>query len=116
MPHDSTAQAARERAPSDGTELMTGFPPAPEAQVTLANCQDPPYSRWAFRHMRELIPSHPIPAAGPAGGIGGVVPPGASRAGPAGGIGGVVPPGASRAGPAGGIGGVVPPGASRAGP
>src|SRR5438270_671067 len=64
MPHDSTAQAARERA--DG--LMTGFPPAPEAQVTLANWQDPPYSRWAFRHMRELIPSHPIPAAGPAGG------------------------------------------------
>ena len=58
MPHDSTAQAARERA--DG--LMTGFPPAPEAQVTLANWQDPPYSRWAFRHMRELIPSHPIPA------------------------------------------------------
>jgi CubicO group peptidase (beta-lactamase class C family) len=41
---------------------MTGFPPAPEAQVTLANWQDPPYSRWAFRHMRELIPSHPIPA------------------------------------------------------
>src|SRR6478672_10276726 len=63
MPHDSTAQAARERA--DG--LMTGFPPAPEAQVTLANWQDPPYSRWAFRHMRELIPSHPIPAADSAG-------------------------------------------------
>ncbi len=63
MPHDSTAHAARERA--DG--LMTGFPPAPQAQVTLANWQDPPYSRWAFRHMRELIPSHPIPA-GPARG------------------------------------------------
>src|SRR5436309_1581439 len=62
MPHDSTAQAARERA--DG--LMTGFPPAPEARVTLANWQDPPYSRWAFRHMRELIPSQPIPAGSPA--------------------------------------------------
>src|SRR5438876_7634958 len=58
MPHDSTAQAAPERA--DG--LMTGFPPAPEAQVTLANWQDPPFNRWAFRHMRELIPSQPIPA------------------------------------------------------
>ena len=70
MPHDSTARAgARERATSDGTGLMTGFPPAPEAQVTLANWQDPPYSRWAFRHMRELIPSHPIPAGpdGPGG-------------------------------------------------
>ena len=41
---------------------MTGFPPAPDARVTLANWQDPPYSRWAFRHMRELIPSQPIPA------------------------------------------------------
>jgi hypothetical protein len=66
MSHDSTARAgARERAPSDGTGLMTGFPPALEAQVTLANWQDPPYSRWAFRHMRELIPSHPIPAVSP---------------------------------------------------
>ena len=36
--------------------------PAPESQVTLANWQDPPFNRWAFRHMRELIPSHPIPA------------------------------------------------------
>jgi CubicO group peptidase (beta-lactamase class C family) len=82
MIHENTTQAAaRERAPSDGTGLMAGFPPAPEAQVTLANWQDPPYSRWAFRHMRELIPSQPIPA-GFAGGLGGVVPPGDSRAGP----------------------------------
>ena len=67
MPHDSTARAvARERGPSDATGLMTGFPPAREAQVTLANWQDPPYSRWAFRHMRELIPSQPIPAGSPA--------------------------------------------------
>ena len=59
MPHDSTAQAAaRERA--DG--LMTGFPPASDARVTLANWQDPPFNRWAFRHMREIIPSQPIPA------------------------------------------------------
>jgi CubicO group peptidase (beta-lactamase class C family) len=48
------------------TQLMAGFPPAPEAQVTLANWQDPPFHRWAFRHMRELIPSHPIPAGQPA--------------------------------------------------
>src|SRR5580698_4831054 len=47
-------------------ELMTGFPPAPEAQVTLANWQDPPFNRWAFQHVRELIPSHPIPAGPPA--------------------------------------------------
>jgi CubicO group peptidase (beta-lactamase class C family) len=42
--------------------LMTGFPPAPDARVTLDNWQDPPFNRWAFRHMRELIPSQPIPA------------------------------------------------------
>jgi CubicO group peptidase (beta-lactamase class C family) len=48
-------------------DLMTGFPPVPEAQVTLANWQDPPFNRWAFRHMRELIPSQPIPAAGSSG-------------------------------------------------
>ena len=49
-------------SPDGAAELMTGFPPAPESQVTLANWQDPPFHRWAFRHMRELIPSHPIPA------------------------------------------------------
>ena len=70
MPHDSTAQAARERA--DG--LMTGFPPAPEAQVTLANWQDPPFNRWAFRHMRELIPSQPIPAGSAGDGGAGALP------------------------------------------
>jgi CubicO group peptidase (beta-lactamase class C family) len=48
--------------------LMTGFPPAPQTQVTLTNWQDPPFNRWAFRHMRELIPSQLIPAGngGPA--------------------------------------------------
>ena len=63
MTHEGAAPAAsRDRAP----ELMTGFPSAPEAQVTLANWQDPPFNRWAFRHMRELIPSQLI-AAGPGG-------------------------------------------------
>ncbi len=59
MIDEGAAEAAsRESAP----ELMTGFPPAPESQVTLANWQDPPFNRWAFRHMREIIPSQPIPA------------------------------------------------------
>jgi len=53
---------------------MTGFPPTPDARVTLANWQDPPFSRWAFRHMRELIPSQAIPASGEP-----VALPGASR-------------------------------------
>ena len=38
--------------------LMTGPPPfPPESAVTLANWQDPPFNRWAFQHVRELIPS-----------------------------------------------------------
>ena len=36
--------------------LMTGAPPLPaDASVTLANWQDPPFNRWAFQHVRELI-------------------------------------------------------------
>jgi len=57
-PDSARAGAAR--------ELMAGFPPAPADRVTLANWQDPPFNRWAFRHVRELIPSHPIPAGRPA--------------------------------------------------
>ena len=41
---------------------MVGFPPAEDSLVTLANWQDPPNVRWAFRHMREIIPTQPIPA------------------------------------------------------
>ena len=40
--------------------LMSGFPPAEASQVTLANWQDPPFNRWAFQHLREVIPTHRI--------------------------------------------------------
>jgi len=36
---------------------MHGFPPPIEAQVTLANWQQTPFNRWAFQHVRELVPS-----------------------------------------------------------
>ena len=37
---------------------MAGAPPFPaERLVTLANWQDPPFNRWAFQHVRELIPT-----------------------------------------------------------
>ncbi|HTO72871.1 MAG TPA: serine hydrolase domain-containing protein [Gemmatimonadales bacterium] len=42
------------------TRLMDAFPPAPEAQVTLANWRTAPYNRWAFHHVRELIPTAEI--------------------------------------------------------
>jgi CubicO group peptidase (beta-lactamase class C family) len=43
-------------APSLG--LMAGPPPIPEERrVTLANWQDPPFNRWGFTHIRDLIPT-----------------------------------------------------------
>lgn len=47
--------------------LMAGFPPDQASLVTLANWQDPPYNRWAFQHLREVIPTHRIArGSGPA--------------------------------------------------
>jgi CubicO group peptidase (beta-lactamase class C family) len=43
-------------------DRMTGFPPSDETLVDLAGWQDPPNVRWAFRHMRELMPTQAIPA------------------------------------------------------
>ena len=37
--------------------LMQGAPPGGDALVTLANWQDPPFNRWGFQHVRELIPT-----------------------------------------------------------
>jgi CubicO group peptidase (beta-lactamase class C family) len=45
------------------TTLMHGFPPSPEAQVTLGNWRQPPWLRWAFQHVREIVPSADIPNA-----------------------------------------------------
>ena len=42
------------------TRLMHGFPPSADGQVTLANWRQTPFSRWAFHHMRELVPSAEI--------------------------------------------------------
>ena len=41
---------------------MVGFPPRAETRVTLANWQEPGSVRWAFQHMREIIPTQPIPS------------------------------------------------------
>jgi CubicO group peptidase (beta-lactamase class C family) len=38
--------------------MMPGVPPFPaQSLVTLANWQEPPFNRWAFQHVRELIPT-----------------------------------------------------------
>jgi len=37
---------------------MAGVPPFPPGSLaTLANWQDPPFNRWAFQHIRELMPT-----------------------------------------------------------
>ena len=43
--------------------LMSGFPPAQADLVTLANWRTAPYSKWAFQHVREIVPSADIPNA-----------------------------------------------------
>jgi CubicO group peptidase (beta-lactamase class C family) len=50
--------AGSSHPPSDTPALMAGVPPFPEQSlVTLANWQDPPFNRWSFQHIRELIPT-----------------------------------------------------------
>ena len=43
--------------------LMSGFPCAETDQVTLANWRTAPYMKWAFQHVREIVPSADIPNA-----------------------------------------------------
>lgn len=37
--------------------MMNAFPPPADAQVTLANWRTPPFNRWAFQHVREIVPT-----------------------------------------------------------
>jgi hypothetical protein len=62
-----TAANAQQKLPApESTDpvslgLMTGFPPAPEKQVTFGNFYAKyPNIRWAFHHMRELRPTSNI--------------------------------------------------------
>ncbi len=41
---------------------MTGFPPPRELQVNVSNWLQPQNVRWAFRHMREIVPTQLISA------------------------------------------------------
>jgi hypothetical protein len=43
------------------TRLMHEFPPSADSQVTPANWRQAPFGRWAFHHVRELVPSADIP-------------------------------------------------------
>jgi len=43
--------------------LMSGFPSADADQVSLANWRTAPYNKWAFQHVREIVPSANVPNA-----------------------------------------------------
>ena len=36
---------------------MIGFPPALADRWSLANWQNAPHNRWAFQHLREVVPT-----------------------------------------------------------
>lgn len=40
---------------------MQGLPPAGDGLVTIANWNRPPHLRWGFLHVREVVPTAPIP-------------------------------------------------------
>ena len=46
--------------------LMQGAPPPADQQVSLANWRLPPYNRWAFSRVRELVPTAAIAGGGAA--------------------------------------------------
>ncbi len=37
--------------------IMRGAPPLPGHRVTLANWDRPPFNRWSFQHVREILPT-----------------------------------------------------------
>jgi CubicO group peptidase (beta-lactamase class C family) len=59
---------SRRPATAEKVGLMRGTPPfPPDRLVTLDNWQDPPFNRWGFQHVRDLIPTARIPRGdGPA--------------------------------------------------
>jgi CubicO group peptidase (beta-lactamase class C family) len=42
------------------SSLMSGFPSVESDQVTLANWRTAPFMKWAFQHVREIVPSADI--------------------------------------------------------
>jgi hypothetical protein len=59
MPAD---RAARDAVTDTATGVMAGFPATLDRQVNVSNWQHPRNVRWAFRHMREIIPTQLISA------------------------------------------------------
>ena len=45
----------------DVMKLMQGAPPSPDRQVTVADWRAPGVCRWSFSHVRQLLPTAPMP-------------------------------------------------------
>jgi CubicO group peptidase (beta-lactamase class C family) len=50
-------------ATAEGLGLMRGSPPTGEALVTLDNWLLAPQNRWSLQHLREIVPTAPIPGS-----------------------------------------------------
>ncbi|HEX7035613.1 MAG TPA: serine hydrolase [Pseudomonadales bacterium] len=44
-------------APLGHDDLMNGFPPPPDRQVTLDNWISPPFHNWSFKHVESVMPT-----------------------------------------------------------
>jgi CubicO group peptidase (beta-lactamase class C family) len=56
MPTPPNSERDRPQTAAD-LHLMEETPPPPDRLVTLENWQEPPYNRWGFQHVRDLIPT-----------------------------------------------------------
>ncbi len=43
------------------SDIMNGFPPPQDQQVTLANWRQAPFSSWSFQNVRQILPSAGLP-------------------------------------------------------
>jgi CubicO group peptidase (beta-lactamase class C family) len=60
----SASAADDDYASAKELELMEGFPPPPDKQVTKATALlTAPFNRWAYQHMRMFYPSADVPPA-----------------------------------------------------
>ena len=49
---------------------MEGFPAPPDKRTSLNDWDKPPFNRWTFQHMRNLMPTAPVSAGdGPASNV-----------------------------------------------
>jgi len=56
----SSVMAAEAPPTARDLGLMIGSPPPPEKQVTHENFLEPPYNRWTYQHLREIVATRSV--------------------------------------------------------